>query len=228
MPRPKDGYKLKDGRSVPGVTTITGQLDDGKSDALVGWAIREMKAGRNPRERNQSAKDVGDASHALIEAVLLSKPGDVVDLDAVLIPFERPLHGPALMCLANFNEWAEEKQIKVRSVEEPMVSETWRVGTTPDLVIETKRGLALCDWKSGGAFETSWIEMEARRVIWNELRPDEPLNGGFHILQLNKSACAFSHHYHKELPGAWDIFVNLLDTYNLLKEFKSHLKGKLD
>src|SRR5262245_37874576 len=100
MPRPTDGYKLKSGKRVPGVTTVTGLLDDDKSGRLIGWAIKEMEAGRNPRERKDKAADVGTAAHALIEAVLVSRPREIVDLDAVLIPFPKELHGPALMCLA--------------------------------------------------------------------------------------------------------------------------------
>ena len=230
MPRPKEGYRSKIApfERFPGVTTISGTLDDGKADRLIGWTIKEMKAGNDPRQRKAQAADVGTVGHALIELVLGSGPGEVIDLDAALIPYPKELHGPALIVLASFNEWAEEKHIVVRSKEEPMVSEDWRFGSTPDLIFKTKKGLAICDWKSSrDIYPTTWIEMAARKVLWDENYPNEPITAGFHILRLNKSALSFSHHYHRDLPGAWEIFANLLDNYWLLKEFKEHLKGRL-
>ena len=66
MPTPKAGYKLKDGRVVPGTTTICGRWKE--SGGLLFWAFQQGKSGaRTLYESRDEAADVGTYIHALVE-----------------------------------------------------------------------------------------------------------------------------------------------------------------
>jgi hypothetical protein len=123
----------------------------------------------------------------------------------------------------NFMTWAEAYQLKPRSIEEPLVSPKLRCGTTPDLIAFIKDRLSLIDWKSGGTYETSFIELAARRVIWEELHPDEPITGGFHIIKINRETGAFDHHWRESLDGCFEAFLCLLELYELKSKIKKYL-----
>src|SRR4030095_9894977 len=66
MARPEGGYRLKDGTRVPGVTTISGKLKN--TDALMAWAWREGKEGRDYKMTRDRAADAGSLAHRAVEA----------------------------------------------------------------------------------------------------------------------------------------------------------------
>ena len=215
MPRPKQGYKLN-GYEVPGLTTLTGQIDWGKSGRLIGWAIKEVKAGRNPNQSRDKAADAGTVAHALIEAHLLGQKADLSGYPGEIV-------GKGETAFINFLTWAESYQLKPRSVEEPMVSPTLKCGTTPDLIAFIKNKLSLVDWKTGGAYETSYIELAGRKYIWEELHPDEPITGGFHLLKINRETGAFDHYWRETLDGCMDALWCLSELYELKGKIKKLL-----
>jgi hypothetical protein len=215
--RPKDGYYLEPSHvRVPGVSTISNLLDDGKSGRFIGWAKNEVLAGRDPTKTKEKAMDAGTGCHALIEAHYLKIP---VDLES----YESDVRYKAETAFLNFLSWAEAYQLEPLSVEEPMVSPTLKCGTTPDLIGYIKGKLAILDWKTGGAYASSYIELAARKEIWQELHPDLPLKGGFHLLKFNRESGAFDHHYRETLPGAFETFLCLREVYDRLKEIKKYL-----
>lgn len=221
MPRPKEGYFL-DGVEVPGLTTITAGLDWGKSGRLMGWAIKEMKAGRDPRRKRDEAADAGTVAHALIEAHFLGHKADLGRYDKQVI-------SKGETAFLNFLTWAEAYQLQPVSIEEPLVSRIWRIGTTPDLIAYVKgplsanRLLSVVDWKTGGSYETSYIELAVRRAIWEELHPDKPITGGFHLLKINRDTGAFDHHWRESLDGCIEAFECLLELHSLKSKLKNYL-----
>jgi hypothetical protein len=215
MPRPRAGYQLN-GESVVGVTTVTSGLDWGKSGRLMAWAAKEVRAGRDPFKSRDRAADAGTVAHALIEAHLLGTKADLSGYDKEVVD-------KGENAFINFMTWAEAYQLKPRSIEEPLVSPKLRCGTTPDLIAFIKDRLSLIDWKSGGTYETSFIELAARRVIWEELHPDEPITGGFHIIKINRETGAFDHHWRESLDGCFEAFLCLLELYELKSKIKKYL-----
>ena len=213
MPRPKEGYYL-DGERVPGVTTITGQLDWGKSGRLIWWAKKETLEGRDPMQSRDKAANAGTVAHALIEAHLLKRPPELEPNT----PKEIIEKGET--AFLNFLTWAEGFKLNPRSVEEAMVSRKYRCGTTPDLIAYVQNRLSIVDWKTGGAYATSYIELAARKPIWEEIYPDEPITGGFHLLKFNRETGAFDHHYREGLPECFDAFLCLRKLYDCKKNLE--------
>ena len=83
MPHPKGGYKTKDGKRVPGVTTIIGRFKD--SGALLWWAFAQGKSAERGEisslyDKRDEAADNGTLAHELVEK--LEGPFDFVFSDA--------------------------------------------------------------------------------------------------------------------------------------------------
>jgi len=215
MPRPRAGYSIN-GESVVGVTTVSAQLDWGKSGRLMAWVAKEVRTGKDPFKSRDRAADAGTVAHALIEAHLLDKKPDLSGYDKEVID-------KGDTAFLNFLTWCEAYQLKPRSIEEPMVSPKLRCGTTPDLIAFIKDRLSIVDYKTGGAYESSYIELAARKAIWEELHPDEPITGGFHILKVNRDNGAFDHIYRESLDGCLEAFLCLLELYELKSKIKKYL-----
>lgn len=73
MPHPTQGYRLKDGTRVPGVTTIIGRFKD--SGALLYWACEQGKAIERGEisklyDKRDSSAESGTICHDLVEKFL--------------------------------------------------------------------------------------------------------------------------------------------------------------
>jgi len=129
---PKNIYKLKTGEVVPGVTTIINQLD---KPALVQWAWKLGKEGKDWRTERDSAGDIGTLVHKccidfLSGAELLITENNIV-----------------ADCVEKFLDWwgeeAKDRDTGLVITETPLVSEKYRFGGTPDifLVLKNKHSL---------------------------------------------------------------------------------------
>ena len=70
MARPKGGYKNKDGKRVPGVTTIINRFKD--SGGLMWWAFEQGKAAERGEigslyDKRDEAAEAGTIAHNLFE-----------------------------------------------------------------------------------------------------------------------------------------------------------------
>jgi len=70
MARPKAGYKTKDGKKVPGVTTIIGRFKD--SGGLLWWAFEQGKLAEQGvinslYDKRDEAAESGTIAHSLVE-----------------------------------------------------------------------------------------------------------------------------------------------------------------
>lgn len=64
------------------------------------------------------------------------------------------------------------------------------------------------------------MQLAAYRVLWEEVHPDQPLTGGFHLCRFSKDHGDFAHHYFRELDGAWEMFRHLRAAYDYDRELK--------
>lgn len=78
----KHRYRLPSGELAVNVTTISGLLDDGKSGAMAGAAVKLTKAGADYRAEWRAKADTGTRVHSVCEAWLTGKDADVRDEDA--------------------------------------------------------------------------------------------------------------------------------------------------
>ena len=153
---PKNIYKLKDGTLVPGVTTIINQLD---KPALIQWAWKLGKEGKDWKTERDSAGDIGTLVHEIIMEFLSGGQ------------FPDSMPSPIDKCIDNFEGWYE-KEIGFCEpkmiIEQPLVSEKYGFGGQPDIFIAD--GNRLIDIKTGGkwVYPEWWIQLAGYSILLQE------------------------------------------------------------
>ena len=220
MPHPKGGYKNKDGKRIPGVTTIIGRFKD--SGGLLYWACEQGKAIERGEisslyDKRDAAADAGTLAHEMVEAHIngLSLPE----------PPNNEIGKQAKQGFENYIEWADNNRIKVIKQEMEMTSELYQFGGCPDAMgIDNKDRLCILDWKtSNGVYPDYIIQLAAYRQLWIENHPDEPITGGNHLLRFSKEHADFTHHFWSELDDAWEQFKLFRKAYEIDKLLKKRV-----
>jgi hypothetical protein len=79
----------------------------------------------------------------------------------------------------------------------------------------------LLDWKTSNAIYRDYlVQVAAYKWLWEEVHPDQPLTGGFHICRFAKEHGDFSHHYYPNLDEAWEQFLLFRRAYEIDKQLK--------
>lgn len=209
MSRPAGGYKLN-GEKIPGVTTICGQLN---KPALVYWAFKLGQ--ENPditlREAQQGALDIGTLAHDMVECHLLGKNGP----DKREYPAD--IFDAAFQSYQNFLVWAEQNKLEVIATEQSFISERYRYAGTLDAVVTLNGKLGVVDWKTSKGV---YLEMKLQLAAYGNLLTEGGMEvqGGYHILRIDKETGAFAHHWWAELDTAFEAFKRLRDLYDLMKK----------
>ena len=214
MPTPRAGYFLANGEKVPGVTTILNRWKE--SGGLLQWAFQQGKSGAaNLYEQRDAAADIGTLAHAMVENVLEGN-----DPEAALALATDEQKAKARQAYSMFVTWRERNRADIISIETPMVSESLRIGGTPDIALCFEQ-LEMGDIKtSNGIYRDHLMQVAAYRVIWNENHPTQQMTGGFHILRFAKDYPDFEHRYFAELDDALECFKWLRQAYDLDQRLK--------
>ena len=248
MPTASGGYYLKDGTRVPSVTTILGVWE---KDALKRWAAMqereyiskavnefldngatrdEIRILLNQIKGQQPAYDIVTKRAATIGTVVHQMADDFlsgqVDTAAVIAEHEltEDSAGKALTAFDAFRRWADGVKFEPVMREQPLVSELYRFGGTPDLVsINGRRSMG--DFKtSSGVYHSYLQQVAAYGKAWDENHPEEPIDGGYYAIRFDKERGDFHHHSWPELDDAWEAFTIARRAYDLLKELKKRCK----
>lgn len=215
MPTPRAGYKLKDGSSVPGTTTIIGRFKD--SGGLLFWAFAQGKSGKaRLYEESEAAADVGTLAHAMVEAHIKKRP-EVKPPEAMAKELVEKAENAFLAYLT----WEKQTHLHILATEVMLVSEQHRFGGTPDAIGEMGDEMCLLDWKTSNAVYTDHlIQVAAYRALWEENYPEQRLTGGFHILRFAKEHGDFAHHHYPNLDEAWRQFLLFREAFDIDKALK--------
>ena len=207
MARPKSGYFLEDGTKVPSVTTIISRFDD--KESLIWWAVKLKNQGLDPlKVRNDSAK-AGTLMHAMIEAHVA---GD--DPSPLMTDMPGNIVTEALQAYHNYLKFVEEEGIKAISLEEPLLSEVYGFGGTPDAMFEIDGQLCMADWKSSPrAYKSHLYQLAAYGILWDENHPDTPLTGEFHLMCFPRTTEGYTHHIFDNLDSEREVFLSHLSVY---------------
>jgi hypothetical protein len=206
---PTFDYQI-DGERVPGTTTIISRWKD--SGALIFWAWRQGKDGKDFRETKNAAADAGTCVHDMVECTIRKKK------------FDRKKYQPEVLTRAQgafdaFKEWKRQTRLKVAETELPLVSRKYRYGGCLDAMLVQGK-LALGDWKSSnGVYLDYLLQLAAYAILWEENFPDRPIEGGFHLLRFSKQnqpddPISFAHHFWSDLELAKKQFVLLREAYD--------------
>jgi hypothetical protein len=222
MPRPKSGYKLKNGQKVPGTTTVVGRFKD--SGGLLYWACEQGKAIERGEisslyDKRDEAADAGTLAHQMVEAHINKGAIPAHELIAATVDKQ------AWQGYQNYLQWEKNNNITIVEQEIELVSEAYQFGGSPDAIgIDSENRVCLLDWKtSNGVYVDYLIQLAAYNQLWNESNPSQPITGGFHLLRFSKEHADFAHHYYSELDDAWEQFKLFLQAYHIDKKLKKRI-----
>lgn len=215
MPTAKAGYFLKNGTRVPSVTTVLGRFKD--AGPLMYWAWQCGKDGKDFREERDAAANAGTIAHAAVEAWVKGESFEWSKQPADVAERAHKAYGA-------FLEWADQTKLKVDRTELPLVSEKYGFGGTFDaILLGPKR--AMGDWKSSnGVYGEYLAQLAAYGQLWRENFPDDPIDGGYHLLRFDKTHGDFTHKWWGELEAGWQYFLRLREAYEYDKELRARAK----
>lgn len=220
MPTPANGYRLKNGERVPGTTTIIGRFKE--SGALLRWAWKQGRDGKELYDERDRAAEIGTVAHAMVEASIKGQNPEAVFMELRLDPQSRERARDAFRA---YQSWAEQSRLQIIEQEMQLVSETYRYGGTPDAIGLLGNALCLLDWKSSsGVYGDYLIQLAAYKNLWEENNPDRPLTGGFHLCRFSKTHGDFEHRFFPNLDNAWRMFILLREAYEIDKELKARTR----
>lgn len=219
MPHPKAGYKLASGEKIPSVTGIIGRFKE--SGGLIYWAWDQGRQGFDFRETRDKAAEAGTLAHALVEAHISGK----ADEEVFALVNGNEVGPKALKAYQNYLNWERMTKLKVIKTEMSLVSEKHKYGGTFDgiAVVEIEGATSLADWKTGGIYTEALIQCAAYKGLWEEHFPDQPIEGGFHIVSFSRETGDFSHKYFENLDEAWTQFLLLRQAYEIDKRLKKRV-----
>ena len=211
----KGGYHTKDGKRVPGVTTVLSRFKE--SGGLIHWAWNLGKEGKDYREVRDKAADAGTLAHEMVENFIHNQPVIWSDKPADIAE-------KAMKSFGAFQEWARQTQLVVTHTEMPLVSERYRFGGTFDaILVNGKR--AMGDWKTSNSIYSEYLaQIAAYAILWEENFPDQPIDGGFHLLRFDKEYGDFHAHWWGELEAGKRYFLAIRAAYDEDKELKARAK----
>ena len=206
-------YKLKDGTRVPSVTTVLGEL---AKPALIPWAWNLGVKGIDYRTFRDDLAEVGSLAHKII---LCHLKGDTLDVGD-FTPNQVSL---AENCFLKYLEWERQHKIEPISIEEPMVSESYQYGGTPDFYGMVDGKLTIMDFKTGKAIYPEYFyQIAAYHQLVNE-RYRPVLVDNFRILNIGRDETEnFVEEQRTNLDREFLIFVHALSIYKLKKQNKEN------
>lgn len=211
-------YKTKDGKRVPGVTTILGLLN---KPALVPWANKLGLEGIDVRKYVDDKADIGTLAHLMIMSDLTNSPYEVSE-------YSKKQIDQAENAVLSYFEWKKSKKVLPILVEEPLVSEVYGYGGTVDLLAEVDGVPTLIDFKTGKAIYPEMMYQVAAydrlmvAQVDNEDYASIPVPEQWRIIRVGRDEDEGFED--KPLPNIgleWEIFKNLLNIYKLQKEIKN-------
>lgn len=252
MGRPAGGYRNKAGKKIPGVTTVIGaRVSPG---GLMWWAnrlafeplmearalLRDVAEDRQPDieaiqalleipddafDHNRAAGNAADAgtlAHLMVERHL----GGDDPHDGIEGEWPTDVIDKASNAFLGFLSWAEQTNLKVLEPELSLMSERYQFGGTLDACVLSINGKrALGDWKtSNGLYPDHIIQVAAYGLLWEENRPGDPIDDGYHIFRFSKDTGDFHHHHFTELSEAREAFLHLRALYDIDKALAKRAK----
>jgi hypothetical protein len=210
MVSPKAKYRLKDGTIVPGVTTVLGVLS---KNALIHWAWDLGMKGIDYRKFRDDKAAIGTLAHDLVLAHLKKEKAGTSDYSQKQID-------QAENSFLSYLEWEKGKEIEPMFLEEPMVSELFRYGGTPDFVGMIDNVFTIMDLKTGGIYDEHYYQICGYDFLQYE-KTKELAQQGI-ILSIPRSEDeSFQVQKITTFERGWDVFYYCLKIYNLRKEIKS-------
>lgn len=208
-------YKTLDGKRVPSVTTYLGVLS---KPAIIQWAWECGVAGLDYRKVRDQAGDTGTLVHCLIMCQLKKIEPDLTDYSPNEI-------ATTYSSMSKFNQWVNNKAIEPILLEEPLVSEKFLFGGTPDFYGRIDDQLTVLDFKTGKEiYQDNFCQLAAYKKLLEE-HGYEVLSA--RIIRVGKSASeGFEERAAGNLDKHWELFLACQRIYELQKTIKNTKEEK--
>ena len=210
-------YRNAHNEIVPGVTTIVGKLDDGKSNALASKANELGLQNIVSSKLWNNLAEIGTLSHALVMDYFKSEETDTSDYSKEQIDRAENSH-------LSWLEWVKDKKIEPIGIELALVSEEHQFGGCIDFFGKIDDYLILADYKTGGIYREHYIQLCGYYGLLKENNylsqfVPKPVKGL--ILGIPRTPDEkFLEVYYTEFERGWQIFLHLREVYDLLKGVK--------
>lgn len=209
-------YKNSEGKRVPGVTTITGELGWSKR-VLINWANRMGLEGMDAAKYVDDKADIGTLAHLMVTNQLQGIKTSTDDYSKNQIK-------AAKNSVKSFEAWASDKKIEPILIEKPLVSDKFNFGGTMDIYAKIDGDLTLLDLKTGkGIYDEHLIQVGGGYAIL----ADEHKYDTDKIMILNiprADSERFAKHIIENVSECVDVFLNCLKIYQMHKIIKKELK----
>ncbi len=205
-------YKNSEGKRVPGVTTITGELG-WNTRVLIYWANNLGLEGIDSNKYVDDKAAIGTLAHLMITNSL---QGIKTDLD----DFTKNQITAAKNSVKSFGAWAKEHKINPILIEEPMVSDKYNFGGTMDIYADVDGTLELVDLKTGkGIYDEHLVQVGGGyKIILEEKK--HPV-GRVRILNIPRADSEkFEEYIIRGTETCEKIFMNCLENYKLHKTMR--------
>ena len=215
MATPKEGYFLPDGTKVPGTTTIIGRFKE--SGGLIHWAWALGKEGKDYKEEQRSAANIGTMVHDRVESFVkgLEYEYPLGTTDEARTKVERGFNA--------YKTWQEHSKIEIVATEVQLVSLEYRFGGTLDAIGKIDEKMVLLDWKASNSVYSDYlIQLAAYGHLLHEVRGIDIV--GYHLCRFSKDYGDFSHHYYEDLSEAFEAFTLMRRLYDIDKQLKKRVK----
>jgi hypothetical protein len=200
-------YRL-DGADLINVTAISGLLDDGKSGAFAGAAVKLTKAGEDYRATWKASGERGTRVHGYCESFLKGESIDMaVGDEGYVDALEKFIH---------------DLDPQVIDLEQIVLSSNGYGGRF-DMVVRLGEQIALIDVKTGKSYAAEHtLQLSAYRYADGiaEYDTDGKLTGLRPMPKIDATYCLYVHDDGEydltEYPAdseAWNVFLGLLDAY---------------
>lgn len=206
-------YKLKSGRRVPGVTTITGIL---AKPALIPWAWKLGTQGVDYGKFRDDKAEIGTLAHAMVMAHLRDEPLNTDE-------YSKKQISQAENSVLSFLEWEKSHPLSPILIEKPLVSEKYAFGGTLDVLAKTNGDNCLVDLKTGANIYPEYLyQLAAYEIL---LQENGHVVNSSRILNIGRTEDeAFQDRRVGDLSKEKELFLHCLAIYNLKREIKGGKK----
>jgi len=216
--KPHITYKNSKGEKIPGVTTAIGLL---AKPALIPWAYKRGRDGLDLYGSRDRAANIGTIVH---ERIMAYFRGYGID-NSNIAP---DVWKMAENSMTSFMEWAKPRDVKPILVEEPLTSEKWQYGGTPDVYGKMDDQLTLLDFKTGsGLYEEHFVQLAAylQLIIEQDYEVEKIV-----ILNIPKSeddsfTVKSISADDKTIELRFQKFIKCVEIWHIDKILKAHKKG---
>jgi len=204
-------YKNKEGKRLPGTTTILGVLN---KPLLVPWANKLGLQGINVRDYVDDKADIGTLVH---EMMFCDLKGIDVDCDY----YTKIQIDIALNSFKKYLEWKKQHTIEPLVLEEPMTSEHYQYGGTIDNYCLLDGIPTLIDYKTCKAlYPEHFIQVCAYRQLLRENGYKVKNCAILRVGRVEMEGFEFQEIHKKKIALCWKMFKYCLGIYNLQKQLR--------